>query len=1011
MITLIVMFILVFLAGLFATILYRNIASTTRAGETLTADYLAEAGIRFAGDQLTYGNDLADWRPIPEYPEMMKQIVAPILGNGGTYEDVDTAVKQAVANATLTTQQVPLDKDPDRYWLLQGYCRFTYGKGRFLLRVTYAPRPDDAMSKFIKIESIGRMGTVDSSDPTTLTTGQSNNLQRYKVAYKAIGITDYARFITNKDRRNDDFALGSPGAIRELPKPGSVVSTTEWYTREPFVTTFGQAPAVAGDEPVYGAPIRCNGNLMWNGVNYVWLNHNTGDKVEVAGDIKYAVAPYSDLTILGNGSVSATLPSGSTDDTKRYLPWTYINGNTALDSAATAVDPADASGTSRISVFNSAPDLQAGADLGDLRDGRMSGDYYHRPRNVTRLDPPIIDPSEITGGLNAYRDVTRNSGQWQQNSAGDWYNTGYYGWGNGLYIDNSADEQAESSLYTLRSDWTEPGKSRWWVGPYYAPPGVKIELTPYNVDGKYNGEPELIITHDSGPNQPEFHWYDDKGDPAYSAGERIIMPYPKNGIIFAEGNVRIKGTLAPNKQLTVVSEGTIYVEGNILKCPYPETNNATGTSQTVREGAPRNSAISLLAANNVCVNTTQFFGPSTDSLMASTNGEYFDISPEKPFWMTFSFGSYWGQNTDMGGNPIAKYIRPDGTTDMVPMSLYVRHSNDPSKAGLTYLNMLINYWTNNDINRNAYYSLYNFPNSSGLFSAAGNRDNYTYVLGQASTGESGAWKNDAFDLWGSNLDIPLAGNELGLEVGRNLPYEPWFKLFRQPGVENRIGFQLDQSYAKAAQGNSDYRLARAAVQPCDIRIEALMYAENGSFFVIPGEWFNNDPKDTLGYWKENNQRPAGVNDKWPFYGQPLDVKITVFGAVAENVPAAPGDVNAWMEKWGWIPPYHGSPVTQTGTNADRFTTGYRDPLNPLDTDANGAYGATKLLNGEDIPVLQQGLTFVYDRQLSCPRKNPMASNPLAADLEPIRMDDYNRMLPVTPKLPVSPQTLYFGQPT
>ena len=43
------------------------------------------------------------------------------------------------------------------------------------------------------------------------------------------------------------------------------------------------------------------------------------------------------------------------------------------------------------------------------------------------------------------------------------------------------------------------------------------------------------------------------------------MPYPGNGVVFAEGNIRIKGTLPPGVKLTVVSGATVYIEGNILE--------------------------------------------------------------------------------------------------------------------------------------------------------------------------------------------------------------------------------------------------------------------------------------------------------------------------------------------------------------------------------------------------------------------------------------------------------------
>ena len=78
-----------------------------------------------------------------------------------------------------------------------------------------------------------------------------------------------------------------------------------------------------------------------------------------------------------------------------------------------------------------------------------------------------------------------------------------------------------------------------------------------------------------------------------------------------------------------------------------------------------------------------------------------------------------------------------------------------------------------------------------------------------------------------------------------------------PGEYNSIGFQLDQNY-QAAQGMQDYYISRAAVLPSDIRIEALIYAQNYSFFVIPGEWFNPDPNDT-----NPENRPPSVANSWP----------------------------------------------------------------------------------------------------------------------------------------------------
>ena len=64
----------------------------------------------------------------------------------------------------------------------------------------------------------------------------------YKVAYKAIGITDYARFITNKDNRNDDFTLGAPGFARTLPGMSSGDLFASSYGPRRQVSRHGRAP-------------------------------------------------------------------------------------------------------------------------------------------------------------------------------------------------------------------------------------------------------------------------------------------------------------------------------------------------------------------------------------------------------------------------------------------------------------------------------------------------------------------------------------------------------------------------------------------------------------------------------------------------------------------------------------------------------------------------------------------------------------------------------------------------
>ncbi len=108
----------------------------------------------------------------------------------------------------------------------------------------------------------------------------------------------------------------------------------------------------------------------------------------------------------------------------------------------------------------------------------------------------------------------------------------------------------------------------------------------------------------------------------------------------------------------------------------------------------------------------------------------------------------------------------------------------------------------------------------------------------------------------------------------------------------------------------DYLFSGMWFAPLDIQIQALLYAQERSFFVIPGYSFNQSPNDTRTNFALSSARPIYV--PWRrrpfepkhcshFYNDPLDVKITIDGAITENYTASAGDQAAWMAKWGYIP--------------------------------------------------------------------------------------------------------------
>jgi len=248
---------------------------------------------------------------------------------------------------------------------------------------------------------------------------------------------------------------------------------------------------------------------------------------------------------------------------------------------------------------------------------------------VPRIRPPVIDDVDPDLQINRYLALTRDSGNWQLVGT-TFYNTGWYGWGwrhlGGIYIDNKSDLQYQDAqgnrdLDKLRLNWLNSvghhqdpnapmrgdqravldappsGPSDWWdkTGRYYAPPGAEIIL---------HGEADCpyieMIRHDlrTVAGTP-CYWQQPDGTPI-PIGETFVpdtglcnatipagvydgntawFPFPPNGVIYAEGNILIRGVLPPkrgapagyldaaNRQrrfdLTVVSGGTIYIEGDL----------------------------------------------------------------------------------------------------------------------------------------------------------------------------------------------------------------------------------------------------------------------------------------------------------------------------------------------------------------------------------------------------------------------------------------------------------------
>ncbi len=906
-IALMITFIMLFLGLIFVGIIARNLFFTQRGTAAMTADNFADSGIRFSHDQLMSTPQGADWRPSPTN-------LPPTQNRDPDYAWL-RAPDPNIAGDLGGPQKSPTTPGAG------SFTRINFDQGRALIRVSYNPDPVDPLSKYIMIDSVGRVGVIRDNDPTVFTSGTSTTF-REKIAYAVIGITDYTRFDTDKDHKGQPIDLGVNTKFGAMFADASV--------EVPLI--FGDPVAMVAWDPnnpgiPYGAPCRFNGELRLFGETLFYLNPEMNDKLEVVGGITYA-------------------PNSVTNTTTSLL---YSKASAQLQAGATLF----ASTSTSFLTYS-----------GLVRDGRRYQDAQGYMRQLEFLEPPVIDQVDQATGRERYRAATVSSGAWKKGYDGNYFNTGRIGYGQGIYVDNFADVQRDVTDFaggaSLRSEWLNPnGGSPNWQGPYYVPPGCFIELIDTgNVDTRgfrivrnARDDSQIWKTLDNQPtpnHSMRFYVFKDVNSPTglmiYPEIAQKKDAYPFNGVIYCEGNARVRGIIPATLQFTIVSNSSIYVEGSITKGIAANEN-----------GVP-SSALSLLAHDYICLNTTQFVGPAIESpLNFEPDAQdviapyHINITPGKPFNARFSFGvdpaTYTG--SDDGKNP----------------RIYLRHASEA--GGYAFFNMLVNYGFNP---ANSEY-LFNsgLPNYAGSF-YPGQTWIPTYGLANQQNQVFPRYEHRSFALWPTNGQIGM------------------YNLLAN-GSDNYLTFQTDPKMATHT-GNRAYLLSALAVQPMDVKIEALMYAQEGSFFVIPGPWFNSNPNDRREVWDRNKTLgldPAqrrlddfGAYPEYPFYAEPLDILIQIRGAVSENFPPPLADQEEWIRHWGWIPKEYGR-------------SGMHIPDQHIKS--------PKFDNAKYVP----NLLMTYDPVFVTARAGGRYTTPA------VRTDRYGRMLPATPMLPVGPKLLYNGE--
>ena len=975
-VAIIVMFLLLFIAGLFVALVVNNLRGTKASAERVSSTKFAEAGLRYLDEQLTKSPEGADWRPTPNDP----------LGDQNAAPDTTDPVNDVDAN------------DPDYDWLAEvfpgrdgyasngtpqdfgPYTRIEFGGptptqgnlgGRALVRVTYRPVPKGTLNaspdqKYLRLDSVGRVGSVDPVDPTTFGNSEAKGLRRELVGYKAIGLTDYIRWFTNKENRSTAATIGTVNSVLDTPTSNTGARPTG-------------APLQREVVNFIDGPVRSNGNLTFFGVNVLALDQSRNDAVEVSGVISL------------NGVDDNTNAVSATDASRVYVN----NSGTGVPS----VLPSLSSNFTTISGL--VRDNPSGGDVRNL------GGADRNLRTVSRLEAPLIDDSIGPNGLTRYRALTRNaeplaSKFMTQADAAELRQLGpevpgQVGWGGGLYINNREDKQRESEsllgAYSLRSDWLNAGGSPFWRGDFkYVPPAVTITFHPRyvqidrsststgrspfrNPSGRRLSGSSTIIRY-SGPTdtaptvglpQNGNLVYKFKGYPTEQAVVNGVTVQKGELVIFCEGNVRVKGTVGGRdpetgqlyvRHITLVSNENIYLDGNLLRDNLSQSNPG-------EQAVQGSSSIAVLARNYVAVNTTQFLSPDEGLVKAEELG-----SDAKALFLSANAPNR-SHTIRVNAGPVDdKGTAPwGGQNPLYTPRMFLRHAAETSSGTAVSFSL-------NDTNGIPNPLILNFPGR-----VLGST-NTTLLLSGASEA-SGSYIDDVIPLPTSLL---FPSHTFPVEVTTGL------------GIDNILRVYYDVS--AGLNNQSDYRLTRFGIAPLDVRIEALIYAQDRSFFIIPGPWFNPDPNDTYERYAVSDPNRGGsarlfrsgdvpgsgrTNPRFPFYGEPMDIRLTFFGAITENMPAEVGDQASWMEKWGWVPNYYGStglpvaPGFSSSSVAEQTLHGQNSPQASL----RGPLGSGA------------GIVYEYDPRWEAPGNS--------------RVDRYNRQLPLAPRLPTAPGLLFVGE--
>ena len=1021
-IALAILFLLVLLGAIFVVMVIKNLQRVTRHTATDDSLTLAIAGLQYAAQQFQTSEEGADWRP--RTGESLWKTPAPRNAAEAALRLQDPDHTWLDPNSTggrpYTRVQTGEGRSLLRVTFLPAY--------RPASGASVAPDEFDRNSMTIHLEAVGRPGTFDPKDPTsfepTTVSGPGNIKGPFRKvdAFVPLGLVDQLWWITNHTKERGPAELGIPpfrdgtGQLVEYTTVyhGPVRSNTDLQLQGRVIFRF---------YPARGEDLSVKGNLRVAQRGNVAPGAPAQVEIQALDDNNQTIG----ATIHPTYGAIPTIPPDNLDDNPTN---DVIISRWNPGQSQGSFNPGPMANTGQEVRFGARDDRYSRGDTGTIAAQSVRADTAPR---LDQDDPNsgILRYLRLSRDSGETRQVTDTDGSGTRLINTGWYGlSDWYGLRNagdnpasdvddalrperarGIYLDNFGDLQYPRDRRAVKQEWLRQGSpSTWrrsWIADHYIPtvveenvthPIAEIVLTegrrdPREDDPNYPNPrvspimPKIrIIRYDLDTRQlnapgatgrlRQFHVMDPVTNDLIPVGQTRDFEYPPNGVLFCHGSVRIRGIIGGTgglpKQLTVVSGGSIYIEGNIIK------------------GHPA-SFLGLLAQDYVVVNPTVFtrINPGSDVVVEADtfgpNGEplgyHYNVPQGSDLDFSFTTGRYAG-----GVNPDwlvhVKHTAPaEDASSNTELSLYL-----PSLLPAKYdfqANLPPDPAPSN-----------NYAPGSQLF----------YLFQQISAGAPNNWAESNYQT--------AAGSPANFErkswflpgVGGSSTITPI------PGRDESFRMVVGESIRPNAQ---PYWLSRLAVVPQSgplaIQIEAVCYAYTGSWFVIPPPFFNENENDTRQNYVASGltQRAQGTfpndTDHHPFYNEALNVEIDVIGAVTENMPAEPNEKSLWTNRT-WV-----------------FDSGYDPGAFPLL--AEPAFRPNMRFHYD--PLFRRLVRVRFQRPYAAHPAGPYTTEEMAwagpgASQIPVRLlavvaaealanNTYFDTLPVLPKLPATP-LVYEGNP-